>query len=59
MRFDKEEIAKEESILLADSESESDYRSTTDTPWSDGSTLYSIDEKVMLSFHLLLSVITN
>lgn len=41
MRCDKEEVAREESIHL-DSESES----TIDTPWSDGSTLHSIEEKV-------------
>lgn len=46
MKFDKEEIAKEESILLLDSGSESDHRSTIDIPWSDGSTLHSIEEKV-------------
>lgn len=51
MKFNKEEeidIPEEEtaSILLMDSESESDHRSTIDIPWSDGSTLLSIEEKV-------------
>ncbi|KAI8078401.1 ras guanine nucleotide exchange factor domain-containing protein [Thamnidium elegans] len=50
MKFNKDDeinIPEEEtaSILLMDSESESDHRSTIDIPWSDGSTLLSIEEK--------------
>jgi hypothetical protein len=45
------------SILMLDSESDSDYRSNIDLPWSEASsTLHSIDEKVILFrslyFHL-------
>lgn len=47
------------SNLMMDSGSESDHRSTIDIPWSDGSTLLSIEEKVLLapfSLSLLLSL---
>lgn len=37
------------SNLMMDSGSESDHRSTIDIPWSDGSTLLSIEEKVVLA----------
>lgn len=42
------------SNLMLDSGSESDHRSTIDIPWSDGSTLLSIDEKVVLTPSLSL-----
>lgn len=59
MKFNQEEDDDEEenipeeestaSFLINDSESESDYRSTLDIPWSEGSTLF--EEKVKKKKH--------
>ena len=57
MKFKPEELQKQHEVdeelatlnssnMMLDSESDSDFRSIMDTPWSDNSTLQSLDEKV-------------